>query len=249
MTHFQVSHFPSFRTVRRIISPIPGRQVSHIPHFRPIRVCPAHQKTALDNDKRSTHTMPRGLINTRALRIRSCENRFAAPSRHLNAQVELQSDSEPQMGSAATFSIANEFSEVGRLPQHCYGAYDPSPVVSSRICLASSTNEPGTSTSLGPADKKSGASKPAARWISEGMPASFSTPSIRSARDSSGAAATFTHLSTMHASYPRLFTEARGRRVLRTLYPGWCIAYSIPYKPTACGEARQRLFSRYEGYI
>ena len=208
MTHFQVSHFPSFRTVRRIISPIPGRQVSHIPHFRPIRVCPAHQKTALDNDKRSTHTMPRGLINTRALRIRSCENRFAAPSRHLNAQVELQSDAEPQMGSAATFSIANEFSEVGRLPQHCYGAYDPSPVVSSRICLASSTNEAGTSTSLGPADRKSGASKPAARLISDGMPASLSTPSINSATDSSGAAATFTQLSAMHASYPSLFTDA-----------------------------------------
>src|SRR5215203_4715178 len=153
------------------------------------------------------------------------------------------------MGSAATFSIANEFSEIGRLPQHSYGAYDPRPVVSSRTCLASSNNEAGTSTSLGPADRKSGASKPAARWISEGMPASFSTPSISSATDSSGAAATFTHLSTMYASYPRLFTEARGRRVLRTLYPGWCIAYSIPYKQTACGEARQRLFSRYEGYI
>jgi hypothetical protein len=40
------------------------------------------------------------------------------------------------------------------------------------------------------------------------MLASFSTPSISSAIDSSGAAATFTHLSAMHASYPRLFTEA-----------------------------------------
>jgi hypothetical protein len=56
------------------------------------------------------------------------------------------------------------------LLQQRYGAYDPSPVVSSRICLASSANEAGTSTSLGPADRKSGASKPAARWISEGMP-------------------------------------------------------------------------------
>src|SRR5215208_405153 len=102
-----------------------------------------------------------------------------------------------------------EFSEVGRVPQHCYGAYDPSPVVSSRTCLASSTNEAGTSTSLGPADRKSGASKPGARWISDGMPASFSTPSISSATDSSGAAATFTQLSDMHESYPRLFTEAR----------------------------------------
>jgi hypothetical protein len=99
------------------------------------------------------------------------------------------------------------------LPQHCYGAYDPSPVVSSRTCLASSTSEAGTRTSLGPADRKSGASKPGARWISEGMPASFSTLSISSPIDSSGAAATFTHLSTMHLSYPRLFTEAC-RRVL-----------------------------------
>src|SRR5215208_6694522 len=41
------------------------------------------------------------------------------------------------------------------LPQQRYGAYDPSPVVSSRISLASSTNEAGTSTSLGPADRKS----------------------------------------------------------------------------------------------
>ena len=88
------------------------------------------------------------------------------------------------------------------LLQQRYGAYDPSPVVSSRICLASSTNEAGTSTSLGPADRKSGASKPAARWISEGIPASFSTPSISSATDSSGAAATFTHLSSMRAFYP-----------------------------------------------
>jgi hypothetical protein len=98
------------------------------------------------------------------------------------------------------------------LLQQPYGAYDPSPVVSSRTCLASSTNEAGTSTSLGPADRKSGASKPAARWISDGMPASFSTPSISSATDSSGDAATFTHLSSMHVSYPRLFPEARGRR-------------------------------------
>src|SRR5215203_5826582 len=106
------------------------------------------------------------------------------------------------MGSAATFSIANEFSEIGRLPQQRYGAYDPRPVVSSRTCLASFTNEAGTSTSLGPADRKSGASKPAARWINEGMPASFSTPSISSATDSSGAAATFTHLSSMRGFYP-----------------------------------------------
>ena len=48
-------------------------------------------------------------------------------------------------------------------------------MVSSRICLTSSTNEAGTSTSLGPADRKSGASKPAARWISDGVPASFAT--------------------------------------------------------------------------
>jgi hypothetical protein len=84
-------------------------------------------------------------------------------------------------------------------------------VVSWRTCLASSTNELGTSTSLGPADRKSGASKPGARWISDGMPASFSTPSISSATDSSGAAATFTHLSAMHVSYPGLFTEPKGR--------------------------------------
>src|SRR3712207_2636887 len=102
--------------------------------------------------------------------------------------------------------------EVGRSPRHRYGAYDPSPVVSSRACLASSTSEPGTSTSLGPADRKSGASKPPARWISDVMPASLSTPYISSATDSSGAAATFTHLSAMHASYPRLFTDARRNR-------------------------------------
>src|SRR3712207_2126930 len=103
--------------------------------------------------------------------------------------------------------------EVGRLPQHRYGAYDPSPVVSSRSCLASSTNEAGTSTSLGPAARKSGASKPGARRVSDGMPASFSTPSISSATDSSGAAATLTHLSSMHASYPRLLTEASSQIV------------------------------------
>src|SRR5829696_3010996 len=108
------------------------------------------------------------------------------------------------------------FLEVGRLTQHRYGAYDPSPVVSSRTRLASSNNEPGTNTSLGPADRKSGASKPGARWISEGIPASFSTPSISSASVSSGAAATFTHLSTMYVSYPRLFTEARRRGGLRS---------------------------------
>ena len=51
------------------------------------------------------------------------------------------------------------------------------------ICLASPNNEPGTSTSLGPAARKSGASKPAARWINEGMPASLSTPSISSASE------------------------------------------------------------------
>jgi hypothetical protein len=38
------------------------------------------------------------------------------------------------------------------------------------------------------------------------MPASFSTPSISSPTDSSGAAATFTHFSAMYVSYPRLFT-------------------------------------------
>src|SRR5829696_3016680 len=95
-----------------------------------------------------------------------------------------------------------ELSEVGKLPQHSYGAYDPSPVVSSRICLASSKNDPGTNTSLGPAARKSGASKPAARWISDGMPEFFSTPSISNATDSSGAAATFTHLSSMRGFYP-----------------------------------------------
>jgi hypothetical protein len=93
--------------------------------------------------------------------------------------------------------------------------------------LAFSTNEAGTSTSLGPAARKSRASKPGARWISEGMLASFSTPSISSATDSSGAAATFTQLSAMHASYPRLFTEARGRRVLGSLYPGSCIELEV----------------------
>src|SRR5829696_8494871 len=120
----------------------------------------------------------------------------------------------------------NEISEVGRLPQHRYGAYDPSPVVSSRSCLASSTDEPGTSTSLGPADRKSGASKPAARWVSEGMPASFSTPSISSATDSSGAAATFTHLSAMYVSYPRLFTEARALEILETSPDFTCTDFS-----------------------
>ena len=65
--------------------------------------------------------------------------------------------------------------------------------------------------------RKSGASKPGARWISEGMPASFSTPSISSATDSSGAAATFTHLSAMHASYLRLFETATSREFRREL--------------------------------
>jgi hypothetical protein len=46
------------------------------------------------------------------------------------------------------------------------------------------------------------------------MPASFSTPSISSAIDSSGAAATFTHLLAMHASYPSLFTDALRKGVL-----------------------------------
>ena len=46
--------------------------------------------------------------------------------------------------------------------QHRYSAYDPSPVVSSRTCLAASTNESGISTSLGPRARKSGASKAAA---------------------------------------------------------------------------------------
>src|SRR5919112_1958183 len=116
--------------------------------------------------------------------------------------------------------------EVGRPLRHRYGAYDPSPVVSSRTCLASSTNEPGTSTSLGPAARKSGASNPGARWISDGMPASFSTPSISSATDSSGAAATFTHLSSMYVSYLRQSPEARKRGVTTVTvatmkYKGW----------------------------
>ena len=80
--------------------------------------------------------------------------------------------------------------------QHRYGAYDPSPVVSSRTCLASSTNEPGTNTSLGPAERKSGASKPGARWISDGTPASCKSPSISNASVSLGATATFVHLSS-----------------------------------------------------
>jgi hypothetical protein len=91
---------------------------------------------------------------------------------------------------------------VGGLPQRCYGTYDPSPVVSSRICLASSSDEAGRSTSLGPAERKSGISKPDARWISDGMPASFSTPSISSASVSLGAAATLTHLCTVRPFYP-----------------------------------------------
>jgi hypothetical protein len=76
-------------------------------------------------------------------------------------------------------------------------------VVSERICLASSNNEAGTNTSLGPADRKSGASKPGARWISDGMPASLRRPSISSAMDSSGAAATFTQLSGMVGILPQ----------------------------------------------
>jgi hypothetical protein len=98
-------------------------------------------------------------------------------------------------------SRKEEFSEVGKLPQHRYGTYDPSPVVSSRIYLASSNNEPGTNTSLGPANRKSGTSKPRARWISDGMPASFSKLSISSAEGSFGATATLTHFSTMRAFY------------------------------------------------
>src|SRR5215217_1955373 len=130
------------------------------------------------------------------------------------------------MGSAVTFSIANEFSEVVRLPQHCYGAYDPSPVVSWRTCLASSNNDSSTNTSLGPAARKSGASKPGARWISDGMPTSFSKPSISSATDSSEAAATFTHLSAMYVSYPRLFTEVRALEILGTSPDFTCTEFS-----------------------
>jgi hypothetical protein len=37
-----------------------------------------------------------------------------------------------------------------------YGEYDPNPVVSSRSCMASCTNDAGTRTSLGPADRMSG---------------------------------------------------------------------------------------------
>jgi hypothetical protein len=37
-----------------------------------------------------------------------------------------------------------------------YGEYDPSPVMSSKSCLASCTSEAGTRTSLGPADRESG---------------------------------------------------------------------------------------------
>jgi hypothetical protein len=131
-----------------------------------------------------------------------------------------------------------EFSEVGKVMQHSYGAYDPSPVVSSRICLASSANEAGTSTSLGPADRRSGASKPAARWISDGMPASYSTPSISSATDSSGPAATFTHLSAMHASYPRLVTQARRNSVLGC-YSANCVLWS-----TYCSDAIHMLLEQ-----
>src|SRR3712207_1167164 len=139
--------------------------------------------------------------------------------------------------------------EVGRSPRHRYGAYDPSPVVSSRACLASSTSEPGTSTSLGPADRKSGASKPPARWISDVMPASLSTPYISSATDSSGAAATFTHLSAMHASYPRVLPEARKRGV-RTVtvvtmkYRGWlnrCLRYCCPTIPKYLSKERREI--------
>jgi hypothetical protein len=73
------------------------------------------------------------------------------------------------------------------------------------IALGSIATGIGTNTSLGPAERKSGASKPGARWISDGMPESFSTPSISSATDSSGAAATFTQLSDMVGIlYPRV---------------------------------------------
>lgn len=67
------------------------------------------------------------------------------------------------------------------------GAQEPRPVVSSRIRRASSRSSIGTSTSLGPAERKSGTSKPAARWMSAGMPASLRTPSISSAEVSFGA--------------------------------------------------------------
>jgi hypothetical protein len=118
-------------------------------------------------------------------------------------------------------------------PTPTYGTYDPSPVVSSRICLASPNDQAGTSTSLGPADKNSGASKPRARWISDGIPAFFSRPSISSAEVSSGAAATCTQLSSMSEFYPSAyFTEAPGRRgVLRSSQPASSTEPDLPWPP------------------
>src|SRR5215208_5581329 len=127
------------------------------------------------------------------------------PRRSARAQVSggLGSWSVPALLLAPSHrGVERKCPEVGRIAEHRYGAYDPSPVVSSRICLASPNDEAGTSTSLGPADKKSGASKPGARWISDGIPAYFNRPSINSAELSSGAAATCTHVSSMSAFYP-----------------------------------------------
>src|SRR5215212_10245471 len=58
------------------------------------------------------------------------------------------------------------------------------------------------------------------------MPTSFSKPSISSASVSSEAAATFTHLSAMYVSYPRLFTEARALEILGTSPDFTCTEFS-----------------------
>src|SRR5215208_3886205 len=122
-----------------------------------------------------------------------------------------------------------EFSEVGRLPQHCYSAYATARTTQTLCCLRGPAwlRPPANPALACPWDRqtRSPGHRSRARWISDGMPASFSTPSISSASVSSGAAATFTQLSAMHASYPRLFTEARRYRVLG-YYSANCVLWS-----------------------
>jgi hypothetical protein len=74
--------------------------------------------------------------------------------------------------------------------------HEPNPVVPSNSSLASVAYSSGTKTSLGPAERKSGTSKPLPLWTSTGMLTSSSSPFIKRAKVSFGAAATLTHASS-----------------------------------------------------
>jgi hypothetical protein len=69
-------------------------------------------------------------------------------------------------------------------------------VVPSNNSLASAAYGSGTRMSLGPAERKSGTSKPLPLWTSTGMLTSSSNPFIKRAKVSFGAAATLTHASS-----------------------------------------------------